>query len=637
MSRSEQSDTKTGGRILLADWWRMLLAFVYLGVLFVASEWLREELPTYANAIVSSIIAVPIMAAYGYHAAIRRWAWIQGPLEEESPLKNLLSGFLFRICFALLLSIWTANWFITQTISEDLQMSRDESATSMWYWGALAASVPLTWFVTWLAKIALNKQVKTIALDSFRVVGAAPIVALLLTIGYFVATNYGLERPPDDYRTLGEALDDQPTYEGSNSIIGVSIFLHRYVNALSDYGWSIIRTTDIISDSYVDIAYVLFYFLHKFIVFLGFAAAIGAFFLGRPSSVIFSKANDLRSDNLPKSNGWHKLSSFGVIVLLFLGTWSLYSGFDVAYEKIRDKCVPVGTNARIEIMEEQLLAQIDDLETVAYEEHIMPEIRTSFDRIRARVPDFLNWYYSPEAEVYRQGAAVLGFGESITGGLIKGPDVGERLRQKALETLYMEDPFRSVDSQLVTINSVKRVLHDRYIQEVEELINERAMKCPAGVEPKVTRLDLALDFGDFHWETIPIDARIVSGLVAASVGAYAGGAGGVKALDGVKKDMPKRITNVLARFGVKGVRVANAVPKIVGVASAGAGAAYVGVPALIVAAIAYVGIELVLLEIEEGINRPKLRDDIMNAIETAERAAIIEARRVFVGELVVVR
>ena len=624
MSRSEQSDTKTGGSILLADWWRMLLAFVYLGVLFVASEWLREELPTYANAIVSSIIAVPIMAAYGYHAAIRRWVWLQGALEPDGRLVSLFSGFFVRVLFAFLLSIWTSNWFITQIISEDLYVNRDE--VSKWYlWAALAASVPLTWFITWLAKICINKQVKPITLDSFRVVGTAPIVALLLTIGYLVATNYGLERPPD-YRTLGEALDDQPTYEGSNSIIGVSIFLHRYVNALSDYGWSIIRTTDIISDSYVDIAYVLFYFLHKFIVFLGFAAAIGAFFLGRPSSVIFSKANDLRSDNLPESNGWHKLSSFGVIVLLFLGTWSLYSGFDVAYEKIRDKCVPVGTNARIEIMEEQLLAQIDDLETVAYEEHVMPEIRTSFDRIRARVPDFLDWYYSPMADAYRQGARVF-----------KGLDVEERLRQKALEHLYREDPFRGVDSQLVTINYVKRALHDSYIREVEDLVNERSMKCPAGVEPKVTRLDLALDFGDFHWETIPIDARIVSGLVAASVGAYAGGAGGVKALDGVKKDMPKRITNVLARFGVKGVRVANAVPKIVGVASAGAGAAYVGVPALIVAAIAYVGIELVLLEIEEGINRPKLRDDIMNAIETAERAAIIEARRVFVGELVVVR
>lgn len=621
MSRSEQSDTKTGGRILLADWWRMLLAFVYLGVLFVASEWLREELPTYANAIVSSIIAVPIMAAYGYHAAIRRWAWIQGALEDESPLKNILSGFYFRILFALLLSIWTANWFITQIISEDLQMSRDEIRFD-YFWGALAASVPLTYLLTYRAKIILNKiRVKPIALDSFRVVGAAPIVALLLTIGYLVATNYG-ERPPD-YRTLGEALDDQPTYEGTNSIIGVSIFLHRYVNALSDYGWSIIRTTDIISDSYENIAYVLFYFLHKFIIFLGFAAAIGAFFLGRPVSIIFSKANLLPSD---ESNGRHKLFSFGVIVLLFFGTWSLYSGFDVAYEKIRGQCVPVGTNARIEIMQETLIAQIDDLETVAYEEHIMPEIRTSFDRIRARVSNFLDWYYSPGAEAYRQGAKVF-----------SGLDVEERLRHNALETMYRDDPFRSVDSQLMTINYVKRALLDRYIREVEELVNERSMKCPAGVEPKVTRLDLALDFGDFHWETIPIDARIVSGLVAASVGAYAGGAGGAKALDGVKKDMPKRITNVLTRFGVKGVRVANAVPKIVGVASVGAGAAYVGVPALIVAAIAYVGIELVLLEIEEGISRPKLRDDIMNAIETAERAAIIEARRVFVGELVVVR
>lgn len=447
--------------------WRILLAFLYLGVLYLASEWLHKR-SAYENAILSTIISVPIMAAYGYHAAVRRWAFLQGAWKCNSPIVIRLSGFLIRSLLALLISIWTSIYLITQIIYSS---SPD---TDWFFWGALAASVPLTYLVACIARIVLDRsKVKPVARISFSVISASLIVALLLTIGHSVATNPGLELPPP-YATFGHALAEQPTFQATNSIIGMFIDLHRYASAMNDYGWGVARTIDILSGSPGRFFYASFNFLNTYIIFLGVASAIGTFFLGRPSSVIFSRARDLDakireappetlspeppSAALPEVEPRHRLFALGAGILLCLVTVSLFSEFSVDAEEIGNQVVRLGTIARIESMEERLSAQINDLETTAYDDIIVPEIRTHFDRIRARVPGFLDWYYSPGAELYRQYTElnrsvsgvtnwITGFGQSIIGAspdvVSEPPDVTEKLRHEAFERLYEGDSFRS--------------------------------------------------------------------------------------------------------------------------------------------------------------------------------------------------
>ena len=647
--------------------WRILFAFLYLGLLYLASEWLFTR-STYENAIVSTIISVPIMATYGYHASVRRWAFVQGAWKSNSLIVVLLSGgFIIRTLLALLISIWTAIYLITQIIYSS---SPD---TDWYFWGALATSVPLTYLVACLAKTVLKTSgLKPVAHVSFSVIGASLIVALLLTIGYSVATNPGLDLPPP-YDNFGHALAEQPTFEATNSIIGMFIDLHRYASAMSDYGWSFARIIDIdiLSGSPGRFFYASFDFLNKYIIFLGVASAIGTFFLGRPIGVIFSgaqrlecsnqkaKPSNVPSDALPKAKTPQYLFALGAFILLCLVTMSLFSEFSVAAEKIGNQTVLLGTNARIESMKERLVAQLDDLEVAAYEAIVMPEIRTSFDRIRARAPDFLDWYYSPMADAYRQYTSVRrlvesisGVFEPVTGGRIRAPDMEERLRQRVFEYLFKDDPFRCIDAQIVTINHTKRVLLDRYNKEVEDLVRERSVEYPSGVEVKVTRSEPALDFADFHLETIPISARQIFGLLGSSIGTYVAATAGVEAWNRIldSEDLPKNIKKLLERVGIKDVRVTKAVTKAVrnlgrvgavsGVGAVGSLGAVgrlgsVSAPVLVAVIAGYLIIEWVLLKTEEWLSRSQLEGDIMSAIETAERAAIVEARRVFVGELLV--
>ena len=49
----------------------LLLSFIYVGIVYAASE-SPQKFATFTIAVIGIIISVPIMAAYGYQAAIRR-------------------------------------------------------------------------------------------------------------------------------------------------------------------------------------------------------------------------------------------------------------------------------------------------------------------------------------------------------------------------------------------------------------------------------------------------------------------------------------------------------------------------------------------------------------------------------------
>ena len=592
----------------------LLLSFIYVGTVYAASE-LPSDIATFTIAVLGIIISVPIMAAYGYQAAIRRTYLIHVVLKCRSKAKALLSGFLFRIIASFILSALTSSYMILSII---------DSYGPGWYlWVSVGASVPLMLATYEMFRRILRDHIKDFICNSYSMIGASLMVSLLLTVFFSVATNYGSGRPL--YDSYWSALDAQLTYGGSNLIVGLFFELYRFSSAVNDFGLSILQTTDGVPGVW----YYSVYILNTFLFFLGFTSAISVFLVGPKAAIsrIFAEPCG-RVDSQISLGRRRRLLALTATVSLVGVYFYLFFGVSSTAERIGENLVLVGTIERIRGREERHRAELRDFREDAYATAIEPEIRAAFETVRGGVPGFLDWYYGLPADLGRLPLAIVG-------------QLEQRFRDKMMEHLLGDDPFSDLTAKMEVLDEVERMLNDRVRREVDQMVVERAINPPAGVELTVSRSMSESDIvALFEIEAIPLDVRfgvalgtgvvvgvtsgIVGSKIASKIVSRAMAKGTIKRAAGVIVSAVARALG--ARAGAAGGAVAGGVS---GAAVAGPVGSAVGAVAGVATALA---VDFGLLKLEEYLSRDELEREILEVIAVAEREVMLEAERLLIDD-----
>ena len=650
----------------------------YVAVLFVASE-LLPTLSTHEAIVISVTISIPIMASWAYHAAVRKRIWVEGVFKNETSRMYafLTSGFLFRILLAIFIAIWTSTYFV-------IEITYTSKGIAWYFWVAAIASIPLMYLCHQRISKAKNfrSEIKDFITGFYSSIGAAAIVALLLTIFLSEVTNYGPEEQKC-YNSVEHALEDQVTYFGTNSVINLFIDLYRIANATSDWAWCVLRTA-----SFPKAIYGVVYFLNIFIVCLGLTSAI-AIFLISPKETVYCI--------FPSKNGRSgvTIKCIVTVALLCIFIYLLFSGMEPTAERIRGTAVRLNTEARIDDLKERHRAQLQvieedvqdvqersldidgrvqrikararDMKASSYEQ-IESDTREYFDRVRENVHEFLDWYYSLRASPKRYAALVFGnvIQNKMMQTLFEGvpilhPDAELETLNAELTTLnatlaMLRAEYATLEAELTALNNVIIGLNDQFNRDVEQVISIRSIEPPEGVELRIIRSVTGSDIQEYlEFNTIPLDdilidpeqfsiplARPVIGFGAGGVAAFAGGRMTKEAIEaattwvkGAADRAAKGATKNLAKKTAQSVTVqivrkftAVAVRAVAGAVGSAAGPVGVVVAMLVVELV----VELISLEIEERMERPQIEATIMSAIDEAERGVLGEFQASILGD-----
>ena len=494
-----------------------------------------------------------------------------------------------------------------------------------WYlWVSVGASVPLMLATYEMFRRVLRDHIKDFICNSYSMIGASLMVSLLLTVFFSVITSYGAGRPL--YDSYWSALDDQLTYVGSNLVVGLFFELYRFSSAVNDFGLSILRT----ADGVPGVWYYSVYILNTFLFFLGFTSAISVFLVGPKAAIsrIFAKPCP-RIDSQISLRPPRRLLALTATVSLVGVYFYLFFGVSSTAERIGENVVLVGTIERIRDREERHRAELRDFREDAYATAIEPEIRAAFETVRGGVPHFLDWYYGLPADLGRLPLAIVG-------------QLEQRFRDKMLEHLLGDDPFSDLTAKMEVLDEVERTLNDRVRREVAQMVVERTISPPVGVELTVSRSMSESDIAAmFEIEAIPLDVRFGTAL---GTGVVVGVASGIVG----SKIASKIVSRAMARGTIKkaaGVivsAVARALGARAGTVAGGAvaggvgGAAVAGPVGSAVGAVAGVATALAvdfgLLKLEEYLSRDELEREILEVIAVAERDVMLEAERLLIDD-----
>ncbi len=237
--------------------------------------------------------------------------------------------------------------------------------------------------------------------------------------------------------------------------------------------------------------------------------------------------------------------------------------------------------------------------------------RAGFDAVRARVPVFLDGYYSLTAEYVRTFHLIAGNGEAF-------------LERRMAEALGVDEAFAPLRAAVAALDAPLpadlRTARDRLLAACGDLPSDLSAPVVTARAPG-TRLALAPD-----QETISLKAR----LTASSAGSLAGGVAGAVAGKLIAKLLAKEAVGLAAEAVAK-LAVGKAAGGLGGTAAgAGAGAlagsVVPGVGTTIGAVVGGVlgglaiGVasDYALLELEEAVSRGDFEAQILSAIDEAE-------------------
>lgn len=572
----------------------LLYSITYVVALYAASELLPNSSTSW-TAVVSTIVSIPIMATYAYQAAVRRETLLKAPLIEGSIVVVLLSGFLFRVVVSIFLSVWTSTYIMWSIM---------ESSDDWIFWTSIVASVPLMYLAVCAIFRILSKHVQCFARYAYSLVGASIVVAILLTVFYCVTTSYGDGRPL--YDSYESAIDGQPSTTGSNPMVNLFFDMYRVVNATSDFGLSILRKSGDVPKA----MYVSVYFLDSLLFLVGFASAIAIFTI-RPHKVVKSIFSKSKTKNAA-------VLSLSAVVLLGGVYFYLFSRPSSTAEAITEvianvEVIKVVRPNTIQILEQSAARyreELDDIYSASYATEIEPSIRSAFDVLRGHVPEFVTWYFSAGAEIGRAGAWVGSiFSRDRGAGDTEVSEYLEFVRDRG-------DPFSELSSKLGMLDQIQGTLRDRFERESDEILSERLIEPPEGVDLRITKSMSHSDIRDMFGPGFDALESEIRGLqqrlgVATGVGS-ASGLGVVVTHRLLSKTItrgsPKALAALAPLIGAPGVPLG-----------------------LLAAVVVTVGVEVILLEVEERRRGPELESILMNAIATAEMELLLEAETLLSG------
>lgn len=350
--------------------------------------------------------------------------------------------------------------------------------------------------------------------------------------------------------------------------------------------------------------YVSAYFLDALLFFVGFASAI-AIFTVRPRPVAQSVFSN-------PELGRGKATLYLLITFVLLGGFyfTLFSRPSSTAEEITSvvanaeaaQLVRTNTIQRLEHLADRYRVELDDIYSAAYAAEIEPEIRSAFDELRSRVPEFIAWYFSLGADFGRT-AALVGSLFSRDRGADDMSEYLEYVRERG-------DPFSDLNTKLEMLDQVQSTLRDRFERDSDEIISTRLIEPPKGIEMRITKSVAQSDLRNMlgpGFDALESEIRDVQRRlgIATAVGVTSGVGATVVTHRLLSRAASKASPKALA-----------ALAPLVGVSGGGLG--------LLTAVVVTAGVEVLLLEVAERRRGPELEAALMKAIATAETELLSE-------------
>ena len=607
------SDSTSPYQSFSSPWVYFIASIAYVALLYAASTSLNTLGPL-STFLLTLMIAVPTIAGSAYWSAVTRTIFLQGALHERSRIVRLLTGYWWRVAFAVTLSMWASLFLIVRVIFNQ---------GSEWsLWTSVVVSIPVLYLVLhFVAKPVLTKHVRPFARGTVFSFPSAAATAIVATLVFCILDNWGVDHPR--HHDLVSALDSQPIYTGSSAIVDQFFAIMRSISALSEYGLSALRTGKTVGS----VVFVLVYVLTT-LVFFGSVASALAPFLVRFNELVNRTVAPTSRDQPTAPKPWKKLIAILTIVSFCVGYALIFFDVRRSAESIGDRLVRPRTIEMIDQLEEQKNSIIGDLSQESYRDRIEPELEAAFDRMRGNVPLFLDWYYSMSAEVVRFVAAVEKVHE-------------QEMSDRISEFLMKGDPFAGVEEEFDDLGRLSDSIRTHFREEIDRLIVERTIYVEDGT-PLDIPVGLAASELDsvFAAESIPLETRLWGSAGAGAVGGAVGYAIGSRVitrlvakglikrasaalLEAVPRTVARRVLGRLAGASV-GARAGAAAGAVGGVAGRAIGV-------VVGAVVGAWSVDTALLKLEELLGRDELRESILEAMDELEDETITKMREVLLG------
>lgn len=587
---------------------RSVLFFVKGAALVGALFLLSRTLPSAPPVVVA--LALALLGLLGASGIAYGWMSLktlrQVKYMEDGQLSKLNNGRVLCLVVSFVLAVASAAGLLIESPKWDTVQ-----------WALLAVAVPL-YYIVWRAVCHFVKKEyaprfrRAEAMKWTPVVVAGVLSVLFLLVLVFL--------PPVVYESAEEAFFsvNRPFSESPSSVMVEAEYLGSLKDGFIGYGLSELASSFPLGYCAADVAlYAL--------IFFGVANLLSACTLGLAQFVeIVSPLAIGKDQRRPNAS-----SSFGprgryvaVAIALPICLVGAFMVADTETGKVvrSGQLTPVQQFVRNQMelsvyvidneyldyhrMQDLLEQAAADSEALAREAHetLVPLINTSFDARIANVDSYLDWYYSLPADYERLGNMVTGTVES-----------------------YLEDQLRE---------HIEAGIDDSELMETVAQYSERATELERSIEEAASSLELE---GLPTW--LPVNEVVLEGGFAAKVSepshemltaaqrfGISGAAGvgsGVVAAKVLEKAVGKQFFSKLVG------RVSGAIgSRAAGAAVGGAAGSVLGpvgtVLGVAVGAAAGVGVDALLLNIDEMQNRDSYREELVSAIEE-ERQAMLDA------------
>jgi len=586
-----------------------LFAFPWLAFLYFASR-AAPTLPLPALLVLLVLSALPIAAAGIYLSTVRQIRRLTA-FSRAGLLAALLSGRAIRSAFWVFWSI-VASFFLL------VELGSYKPAE----WLALAALVPMFWLVFSLSSSLARAEARPYLSTRFAIVATCLITPLLMIPLYVVIRQHLAEEPP--WPTLGDAvaatranLPEAP----ATPLIGELSQWVSYQAALKSFIVSRLASLE-------ESAAPFLFALTQWVVFVNGSIMLSCFVIP-PNELrrIFAQALD--SDLPPPPSRARTLSILSVALIstsltlaLFIRAdrWAaddprpagwrswLESQIAISVEEIDGRWFEKGTLAAIRELQLQMANELEPLR-----KDLIAEIDSSFDLAASKTDVFLDWYYSLGGEYGRIIKMASGDLESL---------MAEKLREK----LELDSVFAGVEERLGKLSELQGEAQAHFERERERILaanridREESQKVVvvAQAPPELFELPQAI------WLT-NLETRLG---ISALAGLATGAASGTVSAIIVQRLLGGQAFKLAVQTVVR-VVATKAGGRLVGagagaVAGGAAGSVVPGVGTVVggivggaIGLAAAVGVDKIMLEIEQAVNREAFRQEILDSLELA--------------------
>ncbi|PYE84301.1 hypothetical protein [Pseudoroseicyclus aestuarii] len=577
--------------------------------------------------LLAGVVAAPLWLTLAYLASVRR-AHFLSLFEEGAPWRGWLSGWALRLVLAVPLALWAGATLLADAVGRGALVTVDL--------GLAALAMPLG---AWAATRMVGPALKPFARPAAAIWGGSLLAAVLLTA---LRLAVGVAALPG---ALSSAVAAQGSYHGPSALVAwitdAAAILSGAEAAAAGYagrlGWGLPVT--------------LWQAAAGFAYYLGLALIFGACLLRRAElRRLFGASADPVPP--PLRRGQVALAGFIAVLALAVLAEGLALGERAAgaagpqvqlqaqapgapgaadlpalpgqegavprlpgparlrqaieAERIADAFFAPGTTARLEALRAEVQAEID-----AADAQLGEAMAAGFDAARGQVPAFLDWYYSLPAEYLRTGHLLIGDAEAY-------------LQDRFTETVLAGGAFDAAQAQAAQARALAAEAAARFEAQRAALLAD-PLNLPEGASVQLVAPPLGLP--TLPEGAIALPERLaLSGAGGLAGGALAGAIGAKVMAKLSAKGTVKLAAQALAKLaggklvgGGGGAAAGALAGGTIGSVVPGAGTvvgAFVG--GVIGGVTVSLGVDYLLLSLEEQLGRAEFEAQILDAIDEAE-------------------